>query len=78
MKKLLIGLAFTALGVGGFFLAGNSEPKHEYTSDEIANIEALTSGEATITCSKPPCGRCYMRQPNGLCTYTGFQKDYCC
>lgn len=77
-KKFLLGLAFAALAAGGYFLAGNSTPDHQFTSDEIANIEALTAGEATITCSRPPCGRCYNRDRNGTCYYSGNQSHYCC
>jgi len=43
--KLFIGLAFAALAAGGCFLAGNSTPRHQFTPDEIANIEALTQTE---------------------------------
>ena len=77
-KKLFFGLAFAALAAGGCFLAGNSTPRHQFTSDEIANIEALTAGEATITCNRPPCGRCYDRGDDRRCHYTGDQSHYCC
>ncbi|MDE6095944.1 MAG: hypothetical protein K2G52_07135 [Muribaculaceae bacterium] len=77
-RRLFIGLAFAALAAGGCFLAGNSAPRHQYTPDEIANIEALTAGEATITCSRPPCGRCYDRNPMKECVFTGYQFHYCC
>ncbi len=77
-KKFLLGLAFAALAAGGCFLAENSTPRHQFTSDEIANIEALTAGEATITCSRPPCGRCYRRLSSGICSYSGNQSHYCC
>lgn len=52
-KKFLLGFAFAALAAGGCFLAGNSTPRHQFTPDEIANIEALTEGESatgTRTC----------------------------
>ena len=48
-SKLFIGLAFAALTAGGCFLAGNRAPRHQFTPDEIANIEALTAGEGGLT-----------------------------
>ena len=77
-RRLFIGLALAALAAGGCFLAGNSAPRHQFTPDEIANIEALTAGEATITCSRPPCGRCYRKLPSGNCSFSGNQSHYCC
>ncbi|MDE6095942.1 MAG: hypothetical protein K2G52_07125 [Muribaculaceae bacterium] len=48
-KKLFFGLAFAALAAGGCFLAVNTPPRHQFTTDEIANIEALTAGEGGLT-----------------------------
>lgn len=45
-KKLLFGLAFAALAAGGCFLAVNTPPRHQFTPDEIANIEALSEQES--------------------------------
>ena len=44
--KLFIGLAFAALAAGGCFLAGNSTSRHQFTPEEIANIEALSGVES--------------------------------
>ena len=77
-KKLLFGLAFAALVAGGCFLAGNSTPRHQFTPDEIANIEALSDVKPTITCSGGPCGVCYDRNNIDQCVFTGFQFHYCC
>lgn len=54
-KKLLFGLAFAALVAGGCFLAGNSTPRHQFTPEEIANIEALTAGESVRPMYLFPC-----------------------
>ena len=54
-KKFLLGLVFAALAAGGCFLAGNSTPRHQFTPDEIANIEALTPGESVRTIYLFPC-----------------------
>lgn len=56
-KKFLLGLAFAALAAGGCFLARNSTPSHQFTPDEIANIEALTAGESVRTMYLFPCYR---------------------
>lgn len=55
--KLFIGLAFAAIATGGCFLAGNSAPRHQFTPDEIANIEALTAGESSGHCKWKYAGK---------------------
>ena len=89
-KKFLLGRAFIALATGGCFRAGNSTPRHQFTSDEIANIEALTQSEdigATITCSSGNQGRCFIADTSRIyicgeymynpCTYIGLQQFSC-
>ena len=48
-KQFYFGLVFAALATGGCFLAGNSTSRHQFTPDEITNIEALTAGEEGLT-----------------------------
>lgn len=67
-KKLLFGLAFAALVAGGCFLAGNSTPRHQFTPDEIANIEALSENE-----SNEEKKTCY----NTITSQDGCQVRYC-
>ena len=45
-KPFYFGLAFAALAAGGCFLMGNSTTSHQFTPQEIANIEALTATES--------------------------------
>ena len=65
-KKFLLGLAFAALAAGGCFLAGNSNsiPRHQFTPDEIANIEALTQNESgaivVVGCKSMRNATCYV------------------
>ena len=63
-KKFLLGLAFAALAAGGCFLAGNSTPRHQFTPDEIANIEALTQNESggivVVGCKSMRNATCYV------------------
>lgn len=65
--KLFIGLAFAALATGGCFLAGNSTPRHQFTPEEIANIEALTAGESATGKT------CY----SSITSKDGCQVRYC-
>lgn len=66
--KLFIGLAFAALATGGCFLAGNSTPRHQFTPEEIANIEALTENE-----SNEDKKTCY----SSITSQDGCQVRYC-
>ena len=70
-SKLFIGLAFAALATGGCFLAGNSTPRHQFTPDEIANIEALTAGESSTTGVQVQCQTLYSSLCSAWCYRCG-------
>ena len=63
-KKFILGLAFAALAAGGCLIAGSSSPRHQFTPEEIANIEALSGNEGNV--QKAKCqGSCMCICVNG-------------